>query len=421
MEAKRQAHGPRPPKLGPGWTRVRASDLVAPARAAEVAAAPSETIQRGQPVRLERDGAILKGRLRGYDYRGRPVVQAEGERRIGAWEGIQLRGPAHAMKLPTAGLPDGALVRPPAKLQAALDACFDIAVAGPHTAREYIDALHREGYFVYLTGGAIRDAVRVHATRPDATVEEIAETLKDVDVVTTAPPPAVRRIAARVAPELPKGAVWSPDQVDQFGSVLIGGPKALLPNPEGLDVTSMRSEGAFEEQVRHPDTGEMAHPYTFDHDLTEDAGTRDFACNALYYDPLNRVLVDPTGFGIADAQKNLLRVARVDTLDRDDNVALRFFKFRIRGFEADGKTRGLIRRNAKEMLWKQPRWRLTSNLTRIAPKTARTREDVQAFFGQLEQVMKEDGLGELFRRRVAPQMDRVAEKIERRYAREPNP
>lgn len=397
-----------------GWATVEPHTLVAPVGPAQPAA--TEGLVRGQRVRAELGGQPAVGVLAGYDFRGRPVVQTD-ERRICKWPQIAPEGPILAQKPPASVMPAAALIRPPEKLLAALNAAFDTQVCGAHTAREYIEAMHAGGFTVYLTGGAIRDAIRVFATNPEADVAAILDTLKDIDLVTTAPPPAVRAIAQKIAPEYKNGAVWSPMQVDQFGSVLIGGPKAGLPNPEGLDVTSMRSDGAFTEPVRHRDTGETVHPYTFDHDLVADTGTRDFACNALYYDPLNQVLVDPTGRGIEDAQKNRLRVARSESLEKDDNIALRFWKFRIRGFDADPETRGLIRHQAKTVLWKTPRWKVVSNLVRTSPKTAKSRADVELHFQKLAQVMAEDGCADLFKRRLLPLFDQVVDKIERRAAR----
>jgi hypothetical protein len=405
---------PGMPPLPAGWARAEGAAAVP---AGPAVPAPTEGMPRGQAVRARIGDDRVAGDLAGYDYKGRPVIGSGAERRIAQWDQVAVDGPADPAVIPTADLRPGALVRPPEKLLAALDRAFDTQVCGVHTAREYIDALHDAGHFVYLTGGAIRDALRVMATEADAPVERIIETLKDIDLVTTAPPPAVRAVAERIGPEHKAGGVWSPPIVDQFGSVLIGGPKAGLPNPEGLDVTSMRAEGAFEEQRRHPDTHELAFPYTFDHSLALDAETRDFACNTLYYDPLNRVIVDPTGHGVADARANRLRVARGATLEKDDNIALRFWKFRMRGFDADPETLVTLRHQANQVLWATPRWKVVNNLVRVAPKDAKTAADVQAFFRQLGQVMHQDGCGRLFTKRLLPLMDRVIHKVENRARR----
>jgi hypothetical protein len=378
----------------------------------------TERVQRGQKVACTIGGERIAGVLRGFDYAGRPVIHDEaGHRRVGGWDRLEITGAEIARRSVLESLSVRALLRPPEKLQRALDASLETEVVGPHRASEYIEAIQRAGYEVFLTGGAIRDVVHAMAKHPNATIEALAELLKDIDLATTAPPPVVRRICLEIAPEYASGAVWSPLGVDQFGSVLVGGPKAGLPNPEGLDINCLRSEGAFEEMAPHADTGERAYPYTFDHSLLDDAGTRDFTCNALYYDPRTKILVDPTGHGLEDAEKKTLRISRWQTLEKDDNIALRFWKFRLRGYDADPETKRTLGRQAKRALWKMPRWKVVLNVARVVPKDARTREDVIAFLRKLAVVMREDGAGDLYDRRIHPLAGEIARKIERRYAR----
>ncbi len=405
------------PGLGKDWQTIAPNTLVGPAVPAE-GVSITESIQRGQPVKATIKGKEVAGSLGGYDYRGRPVINTDEGRRIADWKKLEVVGAQQEVALPSAKLSKNSIIKPPKKLGEALNASFDTEVCGKHTAREYINALHDAGYFVYLCGGAIRDAIHEFHTKPDATTEELIETLKDIDIVTSAPPPVVREIAQKIAPEYKDGAVWSPPIVDQFGSVLIGGPKAGLPNPEGLDVTSIRSEGAHTTQIPHSDTGEKVFPYTFDHEIEDDTKTRDFACNSLYYDPLNKVLLDPTGKGIEHSQNRQLRVADRDNLSQDDSAALRFWKFRLRGFTATEKDTKDIRYSANKRLWAQPRWQLVLNITRVVPKDAKTREDVENFFNQLKGVMIEDGCTRLFYKRVLPMLDQVAKKVEKRAARE---
>jgi hypothetical protein len=64
-----------------------------------------------------------------------------------------------------------------------------------------------------------------------------------------------------------------------------------------------------------------------------------------------------------------------------------------------------------------PRWKVILNVARIAPKDARTPEDVHKFLAKLETVMNEDGAGDLYRRRINPLTDKITRKIVRRYAR----
>jgi hypothetical protein len=370
---------------------------------------------KGQSVTLEIKGQNVAGVLAGFDYKGRPVIIDEKQqRRIGEWEQLESQGPARSPETPYTGLTAGSVTKPPAKLLTALESALEIKVTGEHTAREYIDALQSQGYSVFLCGGAIRDAIYALAKDPKIPVEEIAEQLKDVDIVTNAPPPLVREICEKVAPEYEGGAVWSPPMVEQFGAVLVGGPKAGLDNPEGLDIVSMRVDGMFEEQQTNEDTGEKAFPYTFGSSLKTDSTSRDFHCNSIYYDPFNQVTIEPAGTGIADAQNKFLRISRGGDSSKDDNLSLRYFKFRMRGYTTDSKNLGKLRKHANAALWGQ-RWKVVSNLARIAPKDAQSDEQIDAFFDQLGEVMKADGCETVFRKRVLKLKEEVRKRIQKRF------
>jgi hypothetical protein len=395
------------------WPKVEASGLARPAAPGGVVPA-NLRLAEGQAVSAQLGDQTVKGQLLGFDYRGRAVIDVDGDRRIAPFEAITAEGPLLPRPSPLDGLSPGAITRAPAKLTAALDAALDLEVTGKHTAREYVDALHAAGYDVYVVGGAIRDALHMVADDPATSQASILDALKDVDIVTTAPPPVIRALAQAIAPEYEGGAVWSPPTVDQFGAVLIGGPKAGLPNPEGLDVVSIRVSGQNTEPVLHPDTGEKVFPYTFGRSLIDDTAGRDFACNAVYYDPLNRVLIDPTEQGIADAQHKFLRVARETGLEEDANIPLRFLKFRMRGYTTDRKNLKTMRFLANKSLW-GPRWRAVMNLARIAPKDAHTKAEIGELFQKLGAVMTLDGLGPLFEKRVAPLEADVQKRIEKRF------
>jgi hypothetical protein len=43
-------------------------------------------------------------------------------------------------------------------------------------------------------------------------------------------------------------------------------------------------------------------------DLFEENICHDFCCNSLYYDPQNLVVYDPTGWGVHDCFRRLLRI-----------------------------------------------------------------------------------------------------------------
>ena len=72
---------------------------------------------------------------------------------------------------------------------------------------------------------------------------------------------------------------------------------------------------------------------------------RDFACNAVYYDAFNNVLIDPAGSGISGADGKTLDL--VSDHDRPPyqlaKICIRYFKFMLRGFTASAQTAHAIR------------------------------------------------------------------------------
>lgn len=385
-----------------------------PAAPAGRYASLSETIARGTPAELVIGSERIRGAIEGFDYKGRPVVRdQDGERRTGSWDKTRVfaspSGPQPIVGLKTEPMP--------AKLEAALQAAIDIDVCGKHTSREYIEQFANAGYRVFIVGGALRDALAVLEKNPNASSAAIVATLKDVDIVTTAPTPVVRKLCADVAPELRNAGIHSPDVVDQYGTVLIGGPKAGLSNAEGLDIASLRSSGIGGDQRFDRDIRENVVPFTFDHNIEEDAFARDFSCNSLYaaYDPATKTfaLVDPTGTGIDDAKKSFLRPNLVHVM-KSDIVSLRFFKFRMRGFTSDATNTAAMKRHA-EHFFAKGEGRLANMVLRIAPKDVKDASGLRVFLKELRATMAKDGCEGLFVKYIAPLEQKMAAKLANRY------
>lgn len=76
----------------------------------------------------------------------------------------------------------------------------------------------------------------------------------------------------------------------------------------------------------------------FTADLREDAGRRDFTCNAIYYDILKEKFIDPFG-GISDINNRLLRVIASKTLEEDALRILRLVRLSCElGLRVEDKT-----------------------------------------------------------------------------------
>lgn len=394
----------RPSIRAGDWQRVDVQSLKRPADL--VARAPqTERFAIGQTVECIIRGETVKGKYDGFDFRGRPVVADQnGQRRIADWQSFTPTGNILKPQSSLQGLSNDAIVAAPVRLRQAVEAALDLKVVGKHTAREYIDAFHKSGYEVFIAGGAIRDAIRLLHTNPQASNAEVLALLNDVDIVTTAPPPDARQLCEKLAPELKQGGVWSPPFVEQFGVVLAGGKKAGMPDTEGLDICSMKVANAHSAQMIHPDTNENAFPATFGRNIAADAGARDFTCNAVYYDPLNHVVVDPTLRGIADAEQQVLHLAQKiengKLTSEDKSASPRFWKFRLRGYDTDRATLRLVRQHAEKLFRPtdgKARWELCSSLGRVAPKDCKDENDVHQFLMNLKYQMQQDGCGDLYR------------------------
>jgi hypothetical protein len=366
---------------------------------------PARLWSPGTAVSADIGGARVDGVYVGFDYKGRAVFEdKKGARRVAPFQALSSQGPApHAdnVKSVLAALPPGAVVVPPPRLLKALDAALDLKVVGAHTAREYSDAFAARGFEVFVVGGGVRDAIAVLTANPNASDQELIDVLNDVDIVTTAPPPVAREICEAVAPELSGGGVWSPKFVEQFGVVLAGGKKAGLSGSDGLDIATMKHSGMSAEQAHNADTGEKAFQTTFGLDIARDARARDFCCNALYFDPYQKVVVDPTLQGIADAEHKLLHPVRTPIGADESTVSPRFWKFRLRGFRSDGEATKAIRQHAQSVFSTatgRDRWRLQNALGRCAPKDATTPAAVEAWLKDLRAVMHQDHCADLFDR-----------------------
>ena len=138
----------------------------------------------------------------------------------------------------------------------------------PAPALAALDRLRADGHQAYLVGGTLRDVLLGRAG---------AELL---DVATDRRPEEVMALFPRVEP---------------IG--LAHGTVLVLCEGLGFECTTFRREGAYAD-ARHPDDVE------FTTDLRADLARRDFTVNALAFDPLSGVLVDPHG-GLADLERRL--------------------------------------------------------------------------------------------------------------------
>src|SRR6516165_655576 len=139
-------------------------------------------------------------------------------------------------------------------------------------ALDVVRRLRAADYEAYWAGGCVRDIVL--GRRP-----------KDYDVATNAKPLEIRELFGKTR-TLPLGAA--------FGVITVVGPR-----PAGqIEVATFRQDAAYSDG-RHPDS------VTFS-SAREDAERRDFTINGMFFDPVERRVIDYVG-GQEDLREGLIR------------------------------------------------------------------------------------------------------------------
>lgn len=120
---------------------------------------------------------------------------------------------------------------------------------------------------------------------------------------------------------------WKFAGITQFGLVKFGNAasgKILL---EGKSIYGPCSD--VTSQVPHQSIGA---------DLAHDTTCRDFTCNAIYYCPVNKCVIDVTGCGVQDALNRVLRVpvdmaAVTNWVNGNPLKLMRYWKMRACGYK----------------------------------------------------------------------------------------
>lgn len=177
----------------------------------------------------------------------------------------------------------------------------------PAAALAVATTLKAAGHEAYFVGGGVRDRL-------------LGRKISDWDIATEAEPEAVMALFDKAIPTgLQHGTV----------TIMSGG----LP----IEVTTYRVERGYTDG-RRPDE------VVYTRALRDDLGRRDFTVNAMAWDPLDGVLVDPYG-GRGDLARRVLRAvgAPRDRFDEDGLRALRAVRFAcVLDLELDRPTREAI-------------------------------------------------------------------------------
>jgi len=184
-------------------------------------------------------------------------------------------------------------------------------------AEDVVGRLREAGFEAYWAGGCVRD--QMMGRRP-----------KDFDVATSATPEQIRELFGRRR-TLAIGAA--------FGVITVLGGKPLEP----IEVATFRRDAAYSDG-RHPDS------VTFS-SAEEDASRRDFTINGLFYDPVEKKVIDFVG-GCEDMQRRVIRAIGCprDRITEDKLRMLRAVRFAAAlEFEIDEETFLAVREMADQI------------------------------------------------------------------------
>lgn len=178
---------------------------------------------------------------------------------------------------------------------------------------ELITEIYFRGYETYLVGGTVRDFLQGSKSN-------------DIDLVTTMP---LKSAIPLIRSMFNNKFSYSKEN----GFVRIGGtPASGDPFIDVKNFTECNSSNGTN---------------LFGSEIENDLKVRDFACNALYYDPINNHILDPSGKGIEDAKTKSLSVVKDleihSSYFSSAQILIRLVKFAVRGYTCSEETLQLIK------------------------------------------------------------------------------
>jgi hypothetical protein len=263
----------------------------------------------GEEVVWYTDAVKRTGVYLGYGPGSKPIVDSKlgFNDRLNNFAGLRLLHPEKRVGPIWSNLPEGT-IRRPHEAETAKFMTLLLRVIPP--GLRYMELIHEiwyRGFEVFLVGGTVRDVIA--GGEP-----------KDVDLVTTMP--------LTLALPFLKNMFRNEPSIDyKNGFVRLGGtPRS---GDSFIDLKSF--------VYKEPGTNQAV----FAGDFQMDVKHRDFACNSVYYDPVNNALFDPRECGIRTAEEKTLEIVCDWTLRgpyHRATIVIRFCKFVTRGFKFTDQT-----------------------------------------------------------------------------------
>jgi len=250
------------------------------------------------------------GSLVGHTFQTQPYVQwKQGETRVDSFDVIRKQSHDQVLAPNWANLPDMAkLLRPTSAERAMFSRLLEKRTPPGIKHQVLMREIYERGHEVFLGGGCVREVLT-------------GGTPSEIEVVTTMP---LLRLHQIVVSMYGRNAVYM-GEIDQQQGQLKVGRGSERGSGHVVGVRLFRYSGA----LGSPDM-------VFGADFIRDVGYGDFSCAAIYYDPFNDVLIDPTGHGVDDVDARLLRPVFDHDCRRPEEkaeIVLRTVRLLLRGFE----------------------------------------------------------------------------------------
>lgn len=271
----------------------------------QISLPPSIFPKPGEEVVYFSKNKIIEGKLLGYDIYEKPVImnQFSFPDSTSSFEIIRPKYPNNRIGPNWSRLPESGFVEVAnADLANMITKKLEERIPPGPNYMELIQEFYYRGYETYLVGGTVRDFIQ-------------GEKSNDIDLVTTMP----------LKSALPLIKSMFNDKFSyhrQNGFIRIGGSPAS--GDPFIDVKNFYlSNAGYGTSL-------------FGSELEDDFKIRDFACNAIYYEPINKLLIDPSGNGIGDAKDKKLTIVRDLNIHAahysSAQILIRFVKFTARGY-----------------------------------------------------------------------------------------
>lgn len=324
---------------------------------------------------------LVKGELRGHDRDGRPLVINEygNPATKASFDSLRLLNPFDKRGPNWNYLaPHSKIVRPPEDIRNQFLKLLECRVPPGPRAIDLALEIWNRGFEVYLVGGTVRDILAGAKSN-------------DIDLVTTMP-------LARCIKVTQSMFGYDPEAEKRDKGILRVGGSSDSGDPS-IDVKVFSSCLLGTEDAM------------FGVGFAEDVAHRDFACNAVYYDPINEVLIDPSGRGIPDCIDGLLELILTgkDSVQHAQ-VLLRFFMFVCRGYSPTPATRlAMVEVYAGSLDAMKKQTRVQFFREKVLAKANRP-DQRRPLFEQFGQHMVDFGMGGIWEKYVAPHWEEISDE-----------